>query len=72
MFTPLPEAAADFRGLCAPAGHADLRGAIDDGSDAGGGTFGGNVEGGAGILRLKLLRELRHEFCAEGIGAFDD
>ena len=58
--------------LRAPARHADLRGAVDDGGNAGGGTFGGDVEGGPGMLRFKLLRELRHEFRPERIGAFDD
>ena len=72
MLTPFAGGGADFRGFGAPARHADLRGAVDDGRDAGGGTFRGDVEGGAGMLRLKLLRQLRHEFRAEGIGAFDD
>ena len=61
-----------LRRLGAPARHADLRGAVDDRGDAGGGTFRRDVEGGAGILRFKLLRELRHEFRAERVGAFDD
>ena len=49
-----------------------LRRAIGDGGDAGGGTFGRDVEGGAGVLGFELFRELRDELGAEGIGAFDD
>ena len=67
-----PRGRADFRRLGAPAGHADMRGAVDDRGDAGGGTFGRDVEGGSRILGFKLLGELRHEFRAEGVGAFDD
>ena len=70
--TPFAGSRADFRRFGAPAGHADLRGAVDDRGDAGGGTFRRDVEGGAGILGLELLGELRHEFRAERVGAFDD
>jgi hypothetical protein len=63
---------ADFGRLRAAARHADLGGAIGNGGDAGSGTFRGNVKGGAGVLCFELLRQLRHELGAEGIGAFDD
>ncbi len=62
----------DFRWFRAPAGHADLSGAIGDRRDAGCGTFGRDVEGGAGVLRFELFRQLRDELCAQSIGAFDD
>jgi hypothetical protein len=56
----------------APAGHADLRGAVDDSRDAGGRAFGGDVEGGVGMPSFEGLRELRDELGAKDIGAFDD
>jgi phosphoribosylformylglycinamidine (FGAM) synthase-like amidotransferase family enzyme len=49
-----------------------LCGAVNDGSDAGGRSFGSYVEGGAGMLRLELLRQLRNQFRAECVGAFDN
>jgi hypothetical protein len=63
---------ADLGGFCAPAGHADVGRAVDDRSDPGGRSFGGNVEGGAGMLRLELFRQLRNQFGPERVGAFDD
>src|SRR2546430_17517752 len=62
----------NFGGLGPPAGHANLRRAIDDRSDAGGRALRRDVEGGPGMLGFELLGELRHEFRAESIGAFDD
>ena len=63
---------ADFGWLRAPAGHADLGGSVDDSGDAGGRTFGSDVEGRAGMLRFELLGQLRNQFRAESIGAFDN
>ena len=68
----LGRSGADFGSLGATARHADLRRAIDDRGDPGGRTFGGDVEGGAGMLRFELFGELRNQFRAERVGAFDD
>ena len=72
MFTPLARSGRDFGRFRAPAGCTNLRGAVDDRSDASSGTFGRDVEGRSGMLRLKLLRQLRNEFRAERVGALDD
>jgi len=56
----------------AAAGHADIGGAVDDGGDAGGGTFSGDAEADARVRGLVGFGELRDEFCAESVGAFDD
>ena len=72
MCFPLDEAAPTSAAFGPPAGHSDLCRAIDDRSDSGGRTFGGDVEGGAGMLRFELFRQLRNQFGSECVGAFDD
>ena len=69
---PFAGSRADFRRFGAPAGHADLRGAVDDRGDAGGGAFRRDVKGGVGMLGFEGFRELRHELRSKCIGSFDD
>jgi len=44
--------------------HANLGGTSDDGGDAGGRAFSSDVERCAGMLRFKLLGQLRNELRA--------
>ena len=72
MCTPLPEAAPTSDGLARRLDIPICGRAVDDRRDAGGGSFGRDIEGGSGMLRFKLLGQLRHEFRAERVRAFDD
>ena len=54
------------------AGHPDLGRAIDQGGDSRRRSFRGNIEGGVGMIRFELLGQLRDQFRAQSIRAFDD